>query len=298
MGLEKQAVLAVDAKSVIGECCFQDPRDNCLYWTDIEGCTIHRRAPSGQVDSFVVPGRAGFIYPLRSEGFVLGFSKQVCLANQSLQKFQRVVDVETDLPATRINDAAVDPFGGIVFGTYNETPAPDKRPICSVYRLDLSGGLRKLLDGVAISNGIEFSPDGETMYFSDTAEGAIRRFRLGSDDFADLNEIDPLASADGAPGLPDGGCVDRQGNYWSARVWGHCAVRFSPEGKVNGVVKVPTKGPTCVALGGEELDELYVTSLRTNHSDTELEQNPAAGGVFSAKVDIAGIPQRLCALAH
>ena len=291
-----QARCIVDGKNVIGECCFQDPRDDCLYWTDIESCRIFRLSPDGSVEEFVLPGRAGFVLPLREAGFAVGFSKQIAVADGEFQTFRRIADVEPELGHTRINDAAVDAFGGIVFGTFDETPDPGRSPVCGVYRLSPDGRVRHLFGGVAISNGIEFSPDGSVMYFADTDDGNIRRFRINDSEFKDLEELQPLASKDAAPGLPDGGCVDAEGNYWSARVWGYCAVRFTPDGAVSGKVEVPVKGPTCVALGGPEMKTLYVTSLSNNHTEDELAAMPETGGLFAAEVDVPGIQQRQCDL--
>ena len=292
-----QADCLVDGKNIIGECCFQDPRDQCVYWTDIESCRIYRLAQDKCVTTFVLPGRAAFVLPLVEKGFAVGFATQIAVADQDFQNFRRIVDVEPELGFTRINDGAVDPFGGIVFGTYDELPEPAERSACSVYRLSPTGNLRRLFGKVAVSNGIDFSPDGTTMYFADTADGTIRRFQINDPEFENFVEIaNPLACRSDAPGKPDGGCVDSAGNYWSARVWGHCAVRFSADGKVNGKVDVPVKGPTCVALGGRDMKTLYVTSLRKKHTDEELATMPQAGGLFASQVDVPGITQRLCSL--
>ncbi len=292
-----RAECVVDGKNVIGECCFQDPRDGCLCWTDIESRKIFRMAEDGGVTQFVLPGRAGFVLPLNGPGFIVGFSKQIAVADQKFQEFRRIADVEPELGSTRVNDAAVDPFGGVVFGTYDEAPESGRGAVCSVYRLSPDGRVRRLFADVSVSNGIEFSPDGSVMYFADTKDGAIRRFRVTDREFADFEELKPLASKDAAPGLPDGACVDAEGHYWSARVWGNSAVRFSPDGTVSGKVEVPAKGPTCVALGGPELTTLYITSLRTHHSDDELAAVPEAGGLFAAEVDVPGIQQRQCGLS-
>ncbi len=285
----------VDGKNIIGECCFQDPRDGSVLWTDIESCKIYRTA-GGKVTEYVLPGRAGFVLPLRDTGFVVGFSKQVTTADSEFQNFRRIADIEPELGCTRINDAAVDPFGGVVFGTYDETPHPEKGFIGSVYRLSSNGEIRRLFGDVAVSNGMDFSPDGSVMYFADSKDGTIRRFHVGDHDFSDFRELEPLAAPTAAPGKPDGGCVDSQGNYWSARVWGHCAVRFSPQGDVNAKIDLPIKGPTCVALGGSDLKTLYITSLRTNHSVEDLASMPMSGGLFAAPVDVPGITQRQCSL--
>ena len=131
------------------------------------------------------------------------------------------------------------------------------------------------------------------MYFADTPDGRIRRFQIGQD-FSSFSECDLLAEADAAPGSPDGARVDSQGNYWSARVWGSCVVRFDMSGKVDCRVDLPVRAPTCVCFGGEGLDRLYITSLRTRHSEDELARIPEAGSLFTANIDIPGEPQRLC----
>lgn len=290
------ADLVVDCKNALGECCFQDPRDGVLWWTDIDGSRIWRMDANRSTTSFVLPGRAGFILPREEDGFVIGFPDQLCLANSDLTRFTQLHDVEPDLPQTRINDACVDPYGGIVFGTFDETPEMEKRrPVGAVYRLGNDGALTRLFGDVTISNGLAFSPDGLVMYFADTPVGTIRRFRVGPE-FSSFDEIAPLAGSDDAPGLPDGGTVDAEGRYWCARVWGGCVVRFGTDGKVDSRINLPTKGPTCVTFGGPDLDELFVTTLRRHHSEDELAAADHAGGLFSARPGTPGLPQRLCAL--
>ena len=291
-----KAQLVVDCKNTLGEGCFWDPRDNCLWWTDIEASCVWRADHRGDTTRFVLPGRAGFILPRSSDGFVIGFPNAIALSNQDLTKFTKLHDVEPDVPQTRINDATVDPWGGIVFGTFDETPdMHERRPLGAVYRLGPDGVLDKLFGEVVISNGLAFSPAGETMYFADTHDGQIRRFSV-TENFANFQEIEPLAELDAAPGRPDGGTVDSEGNYWSARVWGGCLVRFDQTGNVTAHIELPTKGPTCVALGGPSLDHLYATTLRVRHDEVELSQTPEAGGVFLTQIDTSGFEQRLCAL--
>ena len=288
--------LVVDCRNRLGECCFWDPRDHCLWWTDIEGSSAWRMDADKNTTRFMLPGRAGFILPRSEAGFVIGFPKQVVLANQELTAFTKLHDVEADLPQTRINDAEVDPFGGIVFGTFDETSDMEKRrPVANVYRLSPDGSLKVLFGNVTISNGLAFSPEGDIMYFADTPDGRIRRFRI-EENFSRIEEIDALTTREAAPGLPDGGTVDAEGNYWNARVWGGCVVRFDTKGNVSAQIDLPTKGPTCVALGGRSLTRLYITTLRVRHTAEEICASPNAGGIFATEVEIPGTRQRLCAL--
>ena len=291
-----QASLIFDSKNLLGEGCFWDPRDGTLWWTDIEASRVWRMDAHEATKSFVLPGRAGFMLPRKKPGFVIGFPNQIVLVDPEFQVFKRICDVEPDVLQTRFNDAAVDPFGGIVFGTFDETQdMAARRPIGAVYRLAPDGAFTKLFGGAVVSNGLAFSPAGDILYFADTHFGVIRRFAVGKG-FASCDEIEPLVGPDAAPGRPDGGITDRDGNYWSARVWGGCVVRFDANGQVTAKIDLPTKGPTCVALGGTNLDQLFITTLRVRHNLDELKHAPSAGGVFSAAVDIPGIEQRLCAL--
>jgi sugar lactone lactonase YvrE len=282
----------VDCRNTLGEGCVWDPRDESLYWTDIESKNILRLSPDHSVTIFPLPERAGFILPRRDPGFIIGFASRIAVADSALQNFNTVCVVEPELPQTRVNDAAVDPFGGLVFGTFDER---DRRPAAAVYRLAPSGEFARLLHDVTIANGIAFSPDGATMYFADTLIGSIRRFRVGAG-FLSFDEFEPLIASDVLPGSPDGAIVDQEGHYWSARVWGSCLIRIAPDGRVSGRIDLPTRGPTCVALGGRTGRRLFATTLRIRHTDQELDATPQAGGLFVTDVKVPGVQQRLCLL--
>lgn len=285
-----------DCKNALGECCFWDPRDEWLWWTDIEGCLICCLSSNNNVHKFPLPERAGFILPRWEPGYVVGFADWIALADEELENFEWLHNIEADLPETRINDATVDPFGGIVFGTINENPDKSaRRPIASVYRLAPDGSLAKLFGGITVTNGLEFSLDGRTMYFADTGDGVIRRYTVG-DEFSTFHEIEPLAGPDIAQGMPDGATIDSEGNYWNARVWGSRVISLDPFGNLIQNIELPVKGPTCVTFGGDDLKDIYVTSLRTRHSDVDLAESPLAGGLFKARAEIPGRVQPLCLL--
>jgi L-arabinonolactonase len=280
----------VDCRNTLGEGCVWDPRDECLYWTDIEGRQIFALRPDGAVDVFDLPDRAAFILPRSDPGFVLGFAGEIALADAALTQFTTIARIEPDLPQTRVNDAAVDPLGGIVFGTFDER---DRKPVASLYRLGPDRQLLRLVCGITIGNGIAFSPDGKTLYFADTPVGVIRRFSIGKR-FSRCEELEPLAGPDIAPGGPDGAVVDAEGHYWSARVWGGCLARIAPDGRLSERIDLPVKGPTCVALGGTARRQLFATTLRLRHEAAELAAAPQSGGLFESEVPVPGQLQRMC----
>lgn len=288
-----EATCIVDCKNTLGEGCIWDPRDGCVYWTDIAESRIYRLSGDGTVTVFPLPERAGFILPRKQPGFVVGLATRVVICNASFKSFETIAVIEEGLPQTRVNDAAVDPFGGVVFGTFDER---DRKPVAALYRCSPEGKVSKLLSDITISNGIAFSPSGDLLYFADTAEGTIRRFEIGRSGLGEINEISPLAGPDIADGRPDGAVVDSEGYYWNARVWGGCLVRIGQDGVVHERVQLPTKGPTCVTFGGKDRKTLFATTLRVMHMDEELRAAPFAGGLFSAQVKVPGPPQRLAAI--
>lgn len=280
---------AVDCRNTLGEGCVVDPRDDAVYWTDIESRLIWRLGPDDAVRSYALPDRAAFILPRREPGFVVGFADRIAVASADLTEFRTICGVETDRPQTRVNDAAVDPDGGVVFGTFDER---DRKPVAALYRLSAAGQLRKLLDGVVIANGLAFSPGGEVLYFADTAEGTVRRFAVGQD-LSCFAEIAPLCGPDIAPGRPDGAIVDADGDYWNARVWGGAVARITPDGKLRQTIEVPARGPTCVALRAGPMADLFVTTLRTRQSEDALQATPQAGALFRIATGASGLPARL-----
>jgi sugar lactone lactonase YvrE len=176
-----------------------------------------------------------------------------------------------------MNDGACDPQGRFWAGTmaYDESPGAG-----TLYRLELDGHCSTMLTGVTISNGIGWSPDGATMYFSDSGAGSVDAF-----------DFDGLTGAISArrtlvhidqPGIaPDGLTVDEQGDIWVA-LWGGWAVhRYAPDGSLRATIDIPAAQATSCAFGGGDRSTLFVTSARVRLEEAALERQPDAGRVFS-----------------
>lgn len=285
------ASTAFDCQNLLGEGCNWNASDHSLWWTDIEAKCVFRWDDKGKVAAVRrLPDRAAFAFPRIGGGFVIGFPKSIVVTDPTFTDFSPVAEIETNLAQTRVNDAAIDPYGGIVFGTYNEQ---SREPVGSVYRVAPDGKVVTLFSGVVAANGLAFSPDGRIMYFTDTAEGTIRRFALAPQ-FANFLEIDPLAGPNVAPGSPDGATVDVEGGYWNARLRGGCVVRIDRNGRLTDRVDMPSMAPTCVAFGGEDLRALFITSRRTRQSSDELLRFPESGNLFRVEVGRAGQPPFSC----
>lgn len=269
-----------------------DADRQALFWTDIAARRVHRLDADGAVTTVALPDRAAFAFPRATGGFVVGFAWGIAIADAAFSRFERVIKIEPELPQTRVNDATIDRQGNLVFGTYDEVR---REPVGALYQLSAAGSLTRLLDGVRCANGLAVSPAGDRLHFTDTRLGVIRRFRYPPRGDS-LDELEPLAGPDVAPGVPDGATIDAEGGYWSARLRGSCVVRLDPAGRCTDRIELPVPGPTCVALGGPDLKRLHITTLRIGLSPDALAAAPLSGNLFATEVEIAGLPTPCCQL--
>lgn len=83
--------------------------------------------------------------------------------------------------------------------------------------------------------------------------------------------------------------MDSEGNVWVALYGGAAVRRCAPNGVLAEVLDVPARQVTAVTLGGDALDELYVTTSRYGLGP---DAEPLAGAVFAARVDVPVQPVR------
>ena len=274
--------------NLLGESCFWDPRYDCLVWTDIQGKKAWMLDKTNQSYQFNLPDRAGFILPRKKDGFIIGFPKFIAISNKSFTSFEKICEVESTIKKTRINDAKIDPYGGIVFGTYNEDPDKiNRKPIANLYRLAPDLSLTHLLSDITVSNGLAFSQKDNIMYFADTPTGRIQKFSYNKD-FKKINELESNMIFKDV-GEPDGATLDIDDNYWSARVRGKCIICIDTKNsKIIEKIDLPTSTPTCVTFGNSNLSSLYVTSLRADPINDSTD-----GNLYKIKTGTQGSKQLL-----
>ncbi len=187
---------------------------------------------------------------------------------------------------TRMNDAACDPAGRFLAGTM----AFDQRPgVGALYRLDLDGTVRTLLDGLTVSNGLGWSPDGGTLYLADSGPGLLHAFDydVATGDLAHGRVLLEFADDDG---VADGLTVDDDGCLWTA-LWGAGQVRrYSPDGELLAVVDVPVAQTSACCFAGPGRDLLVVTTSAEGMSDADRAAQPDAGRLFTARPGVTGPP--------
>jgi len=288
------AELIVDARNAVGESPVWVAEENALYWVDIPAGGLQRwSADSGHVDAWTTPQMLACIARQGNGRWVAGMESgffELRPHNDGSLDSELLARVDHARPDMRLNDGRCDRQGRFWAGSMvlnMGANAAEGR----LYRYSAGqpGPLEAQLGGFIVPNGLGFSPDGRTMYLSDSHplvqqiwafdydidNGMPSRRRL----FVDMHQF---------PGRPDGAAVDAEGCYWICANDAGLIHRFTPDGRLDRSLAVPVKKPTMCAFGGSRLDTLFVTSIRPG--DDQDEQS-LAGGVFALNPGVKGLPE-------
>lgn len=266
----RQVDIALAAGAEVGEGPVWDQRAGVLYWVDIPRRALHRFDPVSGSDQVSDVGQmVGAVGLTGGGGVVLALQNGFGLYH--IGQVQMITQVEADRPGMRMNDGYVDPQGRFWAGTMS---IAEKTREGSLYRLDPGGEVTRVLGGIGISNGIDWSPDTRTMYFADTMARTVDAFDFDGGTGRISNRRNVLTLPEGG-GSPDGLVVDAEGCLWVA-LWGGSAVnRYTPDGDLVLTVQLPVAQVTKPAFGGPERSDLYITSARRGRHG-----EPHAGDVF------------------
>jgi sugar lactone lactonase YvrE len=282
-----EPVVALDARAELGEGPVWDDRRACLFWVDIMRGRVHQFDPASGSDREVDVGQpVGAVRPTLGDDLVLavrdGFARLDLLTGVA----RMIAAVDADHPERRMNDGGCDAQGRFWAGTM----ALDERPGAgALYRLDPDLRVRTMIAGVTISNGIDWTDDGRTMYYVDTGSGCVDRFDVEPAS-GEIGGRRTFVRVPAAAGSPDGLAIDSTGGVWVA-LWGGGAVhRYSPTGTLEQVVRLPVTHPTACAFGGPDFRDLYITSATIALTPAARTAQPHAGAIFRCQPGVAGRP--------
>ena len=280
--------LVLDTRAELGEGPVWDDELGRLIWVDITAGSVHRFDPVTGRDEVTVVGQpVGAAAPRSPDGLVLAVRDGFAFLDLEWGELELVAEVEAEIFGNRMNDGKCDAAGRFWAGTM---PFAGDRPSGALYRLDRDLSVTRMVEGVTISNGIEWSPDGRFMYYIDSPTYRVDVFDydLERGEIANRRTLFQLP-ADG--GLPDGMTVDAEGLLWIA-FWEAGAVRrYAPDGQLAAVIELPVSLVTSCAFGGPDLRDLYITSASGWLSPEQAVEHPAAGGLFRARPGVSGLPQ-------
>lgn len=283
--MEAEPVLA--CRNRLGEGPIWSVEEQALYWVDIVAPAVHRFRPrDGVHDRWPVPEHVGSLSMRSAGGLVLALKSGFALFDPGSGAVEMIADAEADKLDHRFNDGRCDREGRFLAGslTYSEDA-----PVGALWRLDADRKATPVLNGITISNGLCWGPDGATMYHVDTPTRVIRAFDYDQEAGLPTNPR-VLVETDPDGGWPDGSITDSEGCIWNAEWDGARVVRYTPDGKVDRVVGVPARRATCAAFGGPDLKTLYITSAWDRMSEDERDEWPLSGDLFAIEVDVPGLP--------
>lgn len=252
--------IVADIKTTLGEGPLWDVEQQRLYWLDsFDGRILRCTADGRELRAWDVGQKIGSM-ALRREGdralvALQGGIHDLDLASGELTLIHAP---EPDLPHNRLNDGKVDRQGRFVFGSMDTL---EESASGRLYRLDPDLSLHVLDEGIICSNGPCWSPDGSTLYFTDTWTGEqwTYAYDTATGTVGERRTRNRIDTAGG--GAADGATVDAEGYLWQALVYAGQLVRYTPDGQVDRIIEMPVKKVTSVMFGGPELDVLYVTSM-------------------------------------
>ena len=250
-----------------------------LDFSDVPNGGVYCLAPDGEI-TVAVPKRRGVGgIALHADGGLVVGGRNVCHVKDGRTRIVFAPD------APGLNDLMADDQGRVWCGTLRSNPfdaGMDDRETGECWRIDLDGSAEEVYGGVALTNGIGFSPDGSQIYHADTGS-----HHLICHDLIDDQPVNRRALFEHESFFPDGLAVDAAGTIWVADYGNGCVRALSPDGTEVGKIDVPASAVTSVCFGGDDLRDLYIVTA-DNTDDPER-----AGTVFRTRADTPGLPAPL-----
>jgi sugar lactone lactonase YvrE len=291
---------AYPVPALLGESPVWSVAEQCLYHLDIPGREVRRFDPAtGDLQRWPTESEPGSIALLEGGGLLLAQRSGMFTVDTKIGEQTQIGEPPYDPSKQRFNDGKPDAAGRFWVSTIDDARNPDAQ----LFRY-VDGKFEVMAGDIASGNGLGWSPDGRTQYWSDTKAHEIYRFdfdvttgTLGPRQlFARFDK-----RAEGQPletygGRPDGAAVDVEGCYWASMFEGQRLLRLSPSGEVLQELKLPVRCATMPAFGGPDLRTLYITTAREKRPAEELAAQPLAGCLLQVRVEVAGLPPNLARL--
>lgn len=285
---------ATTTPALLGESPFWHPLEQCLYYVDIPGkalCRLDNGAGTPTV--WPLNDEPGCVVPLQGGGLLIPQRNGLWRFDPATGAYEQLLAPPYDASKRRFNDGKADAKGRLWVGTIDDA----RQPVSALYCLR-DRAFTPMRDGITTSNGLGWSPDGRTMYWSDTKAHEIYQlpFDVESGEIGERRvfaRFEPRGAdqpLETYGGRPDGAAVDVEGNYWVAMMEGQQLLQLAPSGEVLRRVELPVRCATMPTFGGADMRTLFVTTAREKRSEAELAAQPWAGCVLKMRVPVAGLP--------
>jgi sugar lactone lactonase YvrE len=286
--IEYPATAATPPVYELAEGIIWDDRDDLVRWVDLwEGRVLAGTLTDDALtvtDTIMLGQAAAAVGLARDGGLVVAAARGLAVISPD-GAVSFGPDLIGERTGVRLNDGRPDPQGRFVTGTltFEGKGALDVGDEV-LLRVSPDGATEVLREGVRLSNGIGFSPDGRTVYHADTFAKTVSTHSYGPGRFDRTEPWVPLITE--FDGHPDGLTVDAAGTIWVAEWGGHRVRQFSPTGELLATVSVGAAQVSCPGFVRPGLDTLAITTAQEGL--TEFDDQ--AGAIFLADVDGVGQP--------
>ena len=281
--------LVLDVRAELGEGPVWHAAAGTLYWVDLFAGIVHHYQPASGLAGRVEVGEfVGCVVPRAGGGLLAATASGIYHLDPVSGARTRVAAIEADRPETHFNDGKVDPAGRFWFGSIAVDRATDT--LGHLYSLEPDLTVTRRLSGIDNTNGMDWSPDGRTMYYIDSLTRQVTAFDYDAAS-GNITNPRPAVTLPADRGVPDGMTVALDGTLWVAHWGGGCVTRWHPtSGALVQTIPVPANLTTSCAFGGPALDQLYVTTARYGQDGPALAAQPHAGGLFRLRTATRGRP--------
>jgi xylono-1,5-lactonase len=257
-----------------------------LLFVDIRGSRLITWSPiNGEAQEWLLPEACCWLIERADgDGFLAGL--RTCIVHLRLDLITgpeivaELTQPEADISGNRFNDAKADPWGRAWAGSMDDR---EKEKRGWLYRIDPDSTVTRHDGPYWVANGPAISPDGRTLFHTDSAAREVYAFDLSPRGEL-ANKRVHIRFSDGV-GYPDGMTCDAEGGLWIAHWDGGRITRFDPKGQPERSIPLPCSRVTSCAFFGPELDRLAVTTACYQRGD-----EPLAGALFTLAPGVRGLP--------
>ena len=281
-------------KCKLGEGTLWVKDQNSIFFVDIKKKRIFSlNIKTKKRKIFKVNKEIGFIAHFKKQIFILGLQGEIRIQNLKTKKILESINIEPKIKLNRINDGKTDPKGNLWFGTMDNLERKIEKG--SLYKLDKNLNLKKIDKNYRITNGPAFI-DQFNFYHTDSGKKIIYKIKINKkNEIIKKNIFKKFTFNEGSP---DGMTLDKNKNLWVAHYNGACVSVFDSKGKLIHRIQLPAKNITNCAFGGQNNNELFITSATKGMNKAELRKFRYSGFLFSVKTNTRGFVQKKFILSH
>ena len=287
MSRNVEVKIACETVAGIGEGAIWDYKNNRLLWIDTQGSVFIYTPSDGKNKEIKVGKPVGTVVPCQQNSVIVALKDGIYELDLETEKLTFICMPEKPaIEGNKYNDGKCDANGRLWVGTMDTNTAPEKG---GFYVVNGNGEYQQVLKDVSVSNGVCWSLDGKTMYYQDSPLKTISAFDFDLKN-GTISEREEVVKVPKDMGDPDGNTIDATGMVWMANWGGACVSKWNPHtGQMLQKVDVPAYNVTSVAFGGENLEDLYITTASLYMPAEKESLYPDAGKLFVCKPGVKGI---------